>query len=74
MLVLSRKIGEKIVLPECEVTITVLEVAGNKARLGFSAPAKIKVHREEVWRAIQEELPDSLRDQNRGRRPCPLGC
>jgi carbon storage regulator len=54
MLVLSRKIGERIVVPQCELTVTVLEVAGNHVRLGFSAPDNIRILREEVWREIQQ--------------------
>ena len=54
MLVLSRKVGERIVLPEVEVTVTVLKVNGNKIRLGISAPPGIAVHRGEVWRRSSE--------------------
>ena len=56
MLVLSRRVGERVVLPDCEVTITVVRMAGNKVRLGFEAPARIRVHREEICRAVEEEL------------------
>jgi carbon storage regulator len=50
MLVLSRKVGEKVVVPDYRVTITVLSVQGGRVRLGISAPAETAVHREEVWR------------------------
>ena len=50
MLVLSRKIGERIVLPGCGVTVTVLESRGNQVRLGITAPAGVAVHREELRR------------------------
>ncbi|HTU16531.1 MAG TPA: carbon storage regulator [Gemmataceae bacterium] len=49
MLVLSRKIGECIVIPHEELTITVLAVQGNTVRLGISAPASVNVYREELW-------------------------
>jgi carbon storage regulator len=49
MLVLSRKIGERILVPHCEMTVTVVAVEGNRVRLGISAPAEIAVYREEVW-------------------------
>ena len=49
MLVLSRRVGERIVVPQCELTVTVLEIAGSRARIGISAPPGIVVHREEVW-------------------------
>ena len=52
MLVLTRKIGQQIVLPECEVTIEVLNVGRNQVRLGIAAPADVPVHRSEVWDRI----------------------
>jgi carbon storage regulator len=55
MLVLSRKLGERIVVPNCELTITVVAIQGNVVRLGVEAPATIPVHREEVWRRICEQ-------------------
>jgi len=48
MLVLSRKASERIVVPQCELIVTVLEIAGNRARIGISAPPGIAVHRENV--------------------------
>jgi carbon storage regulator len=59
MLVLSRKIGERIVIPNCDLTITVVAIEGSKVRLGFSAPPEVGVYREEVWREIEEETPDT---------------
>jgi carbon storage regulator len=52
MLVLGRKAGEKIVVPDCEVTFTILEVRGHRVRVGISAPASTAVYREEVWRQV----------------------
>jgi carbon storage regulator len=52
MLVLSRRIGERIVLPGCGVTVTVLESRGNQVRLGVTAPAGVAVDREEVRRRL----------------------
>ncbi len=52
MLILSRKPGEVIVVPQCELTVTVVAVEGGKVRLGFSAPDEINVYREEVWHRI----------------------
>lgn len=54
MLVLSRKIDESIIIGEGEnkVVITVVEVRGNKVRLGIDAARTIPVHREEVYDAI----------------------
>ena len=52
MLVLSRKVGEQVVLPDCGVTVEVVAVSGKRVRLGFAAPAGTRVHRTEVWHRI----------------------
>jgi len=52
MLVLSCKLGEQIVLPGIETTVAVVAVQGKVARLGISAPARIKIHRAEVSQRI----------------------
>ena len=54
MLVLSRKCGERIVIPEQNIIITVLEVRGEQVRLGISAPDDVPIHRQEVWERIKE--------------------
>ncbi len=54
MLVLSRKCGEKIVIPDQNITLTVLEIRGDRIRLGISAPANVPVHRQEVWQRIHQ--------------------
>ena len=51
MLVLSRKQGERIVIGG-NITVTVIEVKGDRVKLGFSAPAEVPIHREEVQRRI----------------------
>lgn len=60
MLVLSRKVGEEIVLPNCGVTIGVVAVNGNKVRLGIAAPPETSVHRKEVWHRIRESRECNL--------------
>lgn len=52
MLCLSRKLGEQVVIND-DITVTVMEVRGDKVRLGFEAPVEIPVHRKEVYDAIQ---------------------
>jgi len=52
MLVLSRKAGETIRIND-DIRITVVEIRGDKARLGIEAPANMRVHREEVYQAIK---------------------
>ncbi|MEM5948565.1 carbon storage regulator CsrA [Spirochaetia bacterium 38H-sp] len=54
MLILSRKKGESIILDD-NITITVVEVKGDNIKLGIEAPENIKIYREEVYKAIQEE-------------------
>ena len=55
MLVLSRKHGERIKIGR-DVTLVVVEIRGDRVRLGFEAPPGVPIHREEVFRAIQREL------------------
>ena len=54
MLVLSRKRNESIVIDE-NIVITVVEVRGDKVRLGIEAPQEIPIHRSEVHDAIRIE-------------------
>jgi len=54
MLVLSRKKNESIVIGK-DITIVVVEVRGDKVRLGTEAPDDVSVHRQEVFDAIQRE-------------------
>lgn len=59
MLVLSRKVGEQIVIGQ-GVTVTVVEVNGQRVRLGIVAPAHVPVHRSEVCQRIQHEHPEPV--------------
>jgi carbon storage regulator len=54
MLVLSRKKNESIVIDD-NIVITVVEVRGDKVRLGIQAPKEIPVHRSEVYEAIHNQ-------------------
>ncbi len=54
MLVLSRKKNESIVINN-DIVVTVVEIRGDKVRLGIDAPHDIPVHRQEVYEAIQRE-------------------
>ncbi len=58
MLVLSRKKDEKIVIGD-NITLMVIEIRGDKVRLGIDAPKEVSVHREEVYIAIQREQKDN---------------
>jgi carbon storage regulator len=56
MLVLSRKPNESIVIGD-NIQITVVEIRGDKVRLGIVAPKDVPVHREEVYEAIKSGRP-----------------
>ncbi|MCK5175174.1 MAG: carbon storage regulator CsrA [Planctomycetes bacterium] len=54
MLVLSRQKDESIIIGD-DVEITIVDVRGDKVRLGINAPRSISVHRKEIYEAIQRE-------------------
>lgn len=58
MLVLSRKKDESIDIPGVG-SLMVVEIRGDKVRLGFSFASEFKIYRREVWRAIQAAAADS---------------
>lgn len=58
MLVLSRKVDEVFMIGD-EIRVTVIDVRGDKVRLGFTAPKSIPIHRREVYDAIQREKKET---------------
>src|SRR5690606_24540256 len=54
MLVLSRQRDESIIIGD-DIVITIVDIRGDKVRLGIEAPTQIPVHRREVYEAIQRE-------------------
>jgi carbon storage regulator len=54
MLVLSRKKDESIIIND-HIRVTVVEIRGDKVRLGIDAPKDVSVHRREVYEAIQNQ-------------------
>ena len=54
MLVLSRKRDESIII-DGGIVITIVDIRGDKVRLGIEAPASVPVHRKEVYDALQRE-------------------
>ena len=54
MLVLTRKLGESIAIDD-HIKITVVQIKGKQVRLGIKAPKETKIHREEVYQAIQDQ-------------------
>jgi carbon storage regulator len=63
MLVLSRKKYEAIVIRD-DIVITVVEINGNKVRLGFDAPKDVPVHRNEVYEAIKRTSHQAGRESS----------
>ena len=62
MLVLSRQRDETIMIGD-DVEITIVDIRGDKVRLGITAPREIQVHRKEVYDAIQRENTEASRVQ-----------
>ena len=54
MLVLSRKVNETICIGQ-NIEVRVLETRGDRVKLGFIGPPDVAIHREEIYRQIQEE-------------------
>ena len=71
MLVLSRQRDESIMIGD-NIVVTIVDIRGDKVRLGINAPSEIPVHRQEVYEAIQREniqaaslAPEETRDIGR---------
>ncbi|MBN2020745.1 MAG: carbon storage regulator CsrA [Sedimentisphaerales bacterium] len=62
MLVLSRQKDESIMIGD-DVEVTIVDVRGDKVRLGITAPKSISVHRKEVYEAIQREKKEAQQKQ-----------
>jgi len=59
MLVLTRKLGESIAIDD-HIKIRVVQIKGKQVRLGIEAPQDTKIHREEVYVAIQKQNEESV--------------
>lgn len=60
MLVLSRQRDETIMIGD-EIEITIVDIRGDKVRLGITAPRSVQVHRKEVYESIQRENAEAAR-------------
>ena len=67
MLVLSRRVGDKLIIGE-NVTVTVLSVKGSQVRIGIDAPPDVTINREEICQRILEKQK-ALNDTRRVRVP-----
>ena len=54
MLVLTRKLGESIKIND-DIKVTIVQIKGKQVRVGIDAPKSTKIHREEVYMAIQKQ-------------------
>ncbi len=63
MLILARKLGERVVvcLNGETVTIEILKIRGAQVSVGFKAPTQVAVHREEIWDKIVDEQVEQQR-------------
>ncbi|HMP07534.1 MAG TPA: carbon storage regulator CsrA [Lacipirellulaceae bacterium] len=75
MLVLSRQRDESIIIGD-DIVVTIVDVRGDKVKLGIDAPQDVSVHRREVYEAIRREnqhaarlRPDEARGISRGPLP-----
>lgn len=58
MLILTRRVGETLMIGD-QVTVTVLGVKGNQVRIGITAPKDVAVHREEIFKRISKDAPET---------------
>ena len=70
MLVLSRAKDEKIIIGE-NITLMVIDIRGDKVRLGIEAPKDIPVHRQEVYDAIQKDMLEAQQKEEEQRADMP---
>ncbi|MBI3803053.1 MAG: carbon storage regulator CsrA [Nitrospirae bacterium] len=74
MLVLTRKLGEEIVIGE-EIRVIVVEIKRGAVKLGIAAPPHTSIHRQEVFSKIQDEnkkagvLPENIREILKNAKP-----
>jgi carbon storage regulator len=68
MLVLSRQRNESIMIGD-DVEIIIVDVRGDKVRLGITAPKAISVHRKEVYEAIQREKAEGKQQTDSSAKP-----
>jgi len=69
MLILTRRIGEKLIIGE-NVTVAVLSVKGNQVRIGIDAPRDVTVNREEIYQRILKER-EALKGNGVVKTPAP---
>jgi carbon storage regulator len=72
MLVLTRKVGETIAIDD-HIKITIVQIKGKQVRVGIEAPKETKIHREEIYQAIQTQNKEATQSVARMMpRPKPI--
>lgn len=71
MLILARKTNESIIIGD-QIEVSIVDIRGDQVKLGITAPRTVKIYRQEVYRAIQQEnieavktKPDTLPELNK---------
>ncbi len=64
MLVLSRNRNETIMVGD-DIEVTIVDIRGDKVRLGITAPKEVSVHRKEIYNAIRREKRSALQAQSK---------
>jgi carbon storage regulator len=70
MLVLTRKKNERLVVND-NIVITVVDIRGDKVRLGFDAPTEVPIHRQEVHDAIKRKAAEEAAAEKKTDDPAP---
>jgi carbon storage regulator len=60
MLILSRKTDEIIMIGD-QIEISILEIRGDQVKIGINAPRSVKIYRQEVYKAIQQENIEAVK-------------
>lgn len=60
MLVLTRKVGETIAIDD-HIKITIVQIKGKQVRVGIEAPKETRIHREEIYQAIQDQNREAMK-------------
>lgn len=63
MLALSRKLGESIVIGK-DIKVSILEIKGDQIKIGIDAPKNVTIYREEIFKQIEEENKEAMKQGN----------